>query len=148
MLLEEGDCSVSHEHFVLRQLVQVRESEWRHEEKALCLQAQHRSAGDQDLHIGAGEQKLFHRGSGGDYLLKVVQHQQEMFLAQCGLHLLDQGPLRCFLDAQRTRDGRHHEIGISDRSQANEAHPIGKGRAHDTSSLNGQARLADPARPP
>lgn len=66
-------------------------------------------AGHHDLETGTGGEQGRHLCGGADHLLEVVEHQQELLLAQIGLELFERRMADDFLDLERLSDGRDNE---------------------------------------
>ncbi len=82
-----------------------------------------------------------------DHLLEVVQHEQQVPLAQRGLHLFLRGDICNFPQAECLGNGRHDAGRVADRGQRHEAGAIGEVCTHDPRDLQGQARFAHTASP-
>ncbi len=113
----------------------------------LVRQVQHDPAGDEDLQTGAAGQEVIERGGGLDHLLQVVQDEQRLARAQMRRELLDQGPVARVAQAERLGHRRHDESGIADRLQRDEADAVGEPVLRLTGDFEGEAGLADAARP-
>ncbi len=109
----------------------------------LGAQTQRLAAGGEDGQARAGcEQAPDVAGRLND-LLKVVQHQQQVPLAQRLPEDLDHRTAGDLVDLQHPGDGGHHELGIPDRCQRDEADPARELLRRLPRRFQGQAGLAD-----
>ena len=81
-----------------------------------------------------------------DHLLDVVEDQQQVLSPQDCSQLLGQRPVAELGQVQRLGDRRQDELGIADRGQRDEDHPICEKALHANGNLLGEARLAHATR--
>ena len=89
-------------------------------------QAQHRTAGYQDLEARNGCQHLIHNRCRFSHLLKVIQHQQQLPVFQVGDQALERGQARCGLNIQRLHDTHWHQGRIILPGQLHKPHALCK----------------------
>lgn len=93
---------------------------------------------------GACLQQSRHVGSGLDDLLHVVQHQQEVAVAQGTPEGLRRRYRAVQPDAEHATDRGQHRLRVADGIQWHEG-DFASGPGHAVGDLEGDARLADPA---
>jgi hypothetical protein len=80
-------------------------------------------------------------------VLEVIQHEQELFVAQVSHEVLEKGELPALLQAKGIPDGGHQQVRFADGSEPDKTDILGKLLSHLASQGQGQARLAYPRRP-
>jgi hypothetical protein len=80
-------------------------------------------------------------------LLKIIEHQQTLFVGQLVLDLLHEWALSLLAQAQGIGQGGNHQIGVDDRVEGNETGAVNKVGTQVCGGLECQARLARPTRP-
>src|SRR5260370_40253953 len=76
----------------------------------------------------------------------MVQEQEEVLLAQVPFKQVEQWMISGFFEVKRLGNSRYNEIGITERSQIHEIHPIGEQVAEFCRHLQTQARFPCAAR--
>src|SRR5205807_7828971 len=94
-LNEKGDRRVVQQLLVRWQVERIGQGERRNRKLVFTLHVQYRSAGHQDLDGWTGQEQFNQRGRGFEYLLEIIQQQQEVFVTQERFERLEQRP---FLD--------------------------------------------------
>ena len=107
---------------------------------------QRRPAGHQHLQPATRRQQLGHHRGRGQQVLEVVEQQQHLPAAQMRGERLEQRLAAHLGDPQRPRDGGRNQGGIAQRGQGHDEDPVGVGATEVLGHVQGQTRLADPAR--
>jgi hypothetical protein len=79
-------------------------------------------------------------------LLKVVQHEQHVLVAQISLEASGKGAIRSFVDTQCLGNTRCDQVRLVHWGQLDKVHSVAKIVEQAASDLDGQACLADPGR--
>ena len=114
----------------------------------LAVQVQHNPAADEDLQPRPGRQQLGQQRRGLEHLLEVVDHQQELPVAQVRLQLLQGRPVAPLGDVERRGERRGHQRRVAHGGQGDEGRAVGERRLEGARHRQRQARLADAAGPP
>ncbi len=122
------------------------EGEWWHREGLLPRDLQPYAAGDEHGEPGTGGQERGHQRSGLDHLLKVVQDEQEVTVLQGDSKEVGQWLVTSGTHPQNPSECREDEVGVSDRGEGNQDHPIGKAACQFFGHPQGEPRLADTPR--
>ena len=85
-------------------------------------------------------------GGGGD-LLEVVEHQQQVAVAQGVDQAFDEGAVARLADAECLGDDRRDEVGVGQRRQVDEGDTVGEHAADLRGDAQRQPGFAHPARP-
>src|SRR6266487_3873653 len=144
-LNEKRDRPVVQQLLMRWQVQRIGQGERRHRKLVFPLHMQYCPAGHQDLEGGTGQQQFHQGGRGCEDLLKIIQQQQEVFVAQ---ERFEGGEPRTFLDiaqAQRLGDGGHDQVRVAHSSKLHQAHPVRKRLAQIHRHLLSQLCLADAA---
>jgi hypothetical protein len=88
-------------------------------------------------------EQLQHARSGGDYLLEVVEDEEEVLVAQSRAEAMEEGLPRRLGYAQRLSDGGEDQIGIADGGQRNEIGAICEAPEYTGSHLQSEPCLTD-----
>ena len=88
-------------------------------------------------------QQLGDHWGGHDDLLDVVQHEQQLFVAQKCLQTFDERSVAGLLHVQRLGDDGGDQVGVADRRERHKADPRMKGPTQVERDLQAQARFAD-----
>ena len=123
-----------------------RQAERRDRVDVLDPDAERLAAGDQELDLGARVEQLGRHPGGGRDLLEVVEHQQDLALAQAfGQRLADRtGGHLAHADGATERQDQ--AIGVAAGRHVDERDAVAKPRRLLAGGPDGQARLARPAR--
>src|SRR5260370_42023920 len=87
---------------------------------------QHLAAGRKDLELEASGQQVYHRLCCTNYLLKVVQQEQQLLLPQVLLETFQERLARSLADAERLCDSGHDQRAVADGGKVHEKHAVGK----------------------
>jgi hypothetical protein len=121
---EQGDGVIAAELLGRRQAGEIRQAERRDGVFALPVQPERRAAGRQHPQGRAAGEQLADEGRGGQQMLDIVEHEQQVAVAQVAeQHLLDRRRPG-FLQPEAPHDAGGDEAGIEDRRQGNEADAI------------------------
>ena len=123
------------------QMVRIRQGERRHEELMLGSYVQHHPAGDDYLEMWAGGKEIRHVRSRADYLLEIVQEQQQLLLLQFVLQAFQERLTTHLANAEGLGDGCNDQRGIAHWRQIDEIEAIGEQVAQLRCHLQGQARF-------
>ena len=145
-LCEEHDRLVLGEGRDIRRLPQLRQRERWHWIDNLAGEAQHASTCDEHLHSWRRRKQVAQHGGGCKHLLEVVDEQEQLLRPQRVGHGPQQRLSRRLLDVKGLRDCWQHEQRVADRSQLDKRNAVRELAAAASSSLEGESRLADPAR--
>ncbi len=105
-------------------------------------------AGCQHLHVGRGSQHLRHEpGDGGEQMLAVVHHEQELLGPQVGQQEVEWFGGRLVPQVERCHGSVAHERWIEDFSELDQPRAVAETPAKVGCRPDRQARLADAARP-
>jgi len=112
----------------------------------LPCQVQRRAARHQELQARTRREQTGQVCRRRQHLLEVVEHQQQLSIAQLARQPLRDG-LRsaATTDAQFARDGRGDEQRVANRRQIDEHDAVGEAVLDGPRQLDRQARFADPA---
>jgi hypothetical protein len=124
----------------------LRQRQRSNREPLLARDVQQRATGDEEDQTGAARQEHREVGGAGAYLLEVVQHQQQAFLAQGVGEHLGRGARGILPQAEGSRDRREDQVGGGDGGERDEDHAFWERRRQLLGDAQGQPRLADPAR--
>src|SRR6266849_6309043 len=127
----------------LWQLRAVRGGPRRYREFILAGEVQSGPAGDQQAQVRAGEGQGRHLRGGSSHLLEVIQQQQQVPLAQELQHVIREGAVSGFPQAERLSDGRQDLFWIADGSQGNKTDVVSKGVSDRCGQGQGQACFPD-----
>ena len=139
---KEAYCSLLREHLRRKLLRKIGHRERRDRKLVLSGEVEGGPAGDKQAQARTGGEQGSELRCPLDHLLEVVQQQQQVPLAQSGLHLLFWGECCNFPQAKCLGNGRHDAVGVADRGQRHEAGAIGKAGTQDACDLQSQARFA------
>src|SRR5262249_11448598 len=128
-----------------RQLGAIGQLKRRYGELALAREAQRDPAGDEQLELGTRCQQFGKLRCSLEYLLEVVEQQQQCFLAQIVLEALKQRPASPLRDARWLGDRRDDQGRVADRRQIDDVDAIRKLVERFSRGLQRQASFADPA---
>jgi hypothetical protein len=78
-------------------------------------------------------------------MLEIVEHEQQLLLAQVVLEGRMQGPVADVSQFQGLADGRHYERNVAQGCQADEDHTVREELGAITRRFQGKARLSDAA---
>src|SRR6476646_1036051 len=121
---EQTDRFVLRKRLQRREMFDVRKSQRWNGKFLLAMQMQHHLAGDQHLQLGARRQQLGYRRGCFDNVLKVVQHEQYLLVAEVGSQILGKALPAGFSYVQSLGNSGDHEVGVTDRGQGNEKDPV------------------------
>jgi hypothetical protein len=112
----------------------------------LAPQRQHHAGGDQHLQLGSRGEELLQQRCRLRHLLEVVDHQQELLVAQALLHRLQDGASARLGDGKGPGHRRGDQGGIGHRRQVREEGAILERGEELGRDLEGQAGLAGATR--
>ena len=121
-----------------------RHSERRHPVKALIRRSQRLAARRHHMCCRVGPQQCFgHARRGVDHMLAIIEHKQELLRAE-----RTRDPFGCYrtagdLEPERSSDGDRDKVGIGQRPELGDPHPVGKVGSQVTRDLEAQSRLPD-----
>src|SRR5260370_19131118 len=107
---------------------------------------QHFTARHYYFQTRANSQQFLYEWSSRHDLLEVVQHEQEMPVAQCNLHPIKDGLRSYLLNSKLLRDSGNYQIRFIDRNQRDKTDTIGEVRLHFPRYLIAQPGFADASR--
>src|SRR5262245_36718766 len=108
----------------------------------LALKSEWGAAGDQRLHFGCGAQDRAHQRRRIQYLLEVVEYQQQALGAEPLLEQRDDWNLRTSSDAERLGDGLGNTLCVAHGRQIHEPDTISIFRGQASRNPDRQAGLA------
>ena len=109
----------------------------------LLAQPERRTAGGEDLQRWARGQKVAELRGRIEDMLAVVEHEENLTWAQGGDDSGNVSSVAPHTDGEG--DGGKDEVGVTERGEVDEHHPIGEGRRHVPGDRQSEASLADPA---
>lgn len=115
-------------------------------ESNLSLNVEGGAAADEQLHLGTRREDLRQGRSGVQYVLEVIDDEQDVLRPQVIDELLFDGLRVDWLNSERLSQYLRHEGGVPNRSQRHEDGSIGKLLRHHLGRRERQARLTDPRR--
>lgn len=119
----------------------------RHRHGVLACHPKQYPARHQDRQARATRQQPGQDRRGGEDVLEVVHHEQDVRRVECRRHGIVHEGGAGRLNVNRVSDRRGHQAGVADRLQWDEADTVGEGVSQIGGELEGEARLADAARP-
>ena len=118
----------------------------RRDKLVLAVELEQCPAGDQDFQGGSRFQQLDEQRRGGYQVLEVVQHQQQLLVAEPGFEVM-QLPLAAGVrQIQRPQDGRGQVPAVGDGGQRHKADAVGEVLAQGMRRCQAQPCLADARR--
>ena len=103
------------------------------------------ATGDQHHQVGTGGEECRQLGGGRPDLLDVIEHQQEVPVAQKIAEHLPRGLTPDLSQPELSGNRRQHQTRIDDWGQRDKRHTIRKRSGHILSHAQGEASLANPA---
>ena len=94
---------------------------------------------------GRGGEQVADQRRGRQHLLEVVEHQEQVPVAEVPRHAVGQRPVARLPHAEGLRDRRGDEGGVADRGEGDEDDAVGEVAAQLLRDPQGEARLADAA---
>ena len=94
---------------------------------------------------GASASRVAERRRRGQHLLEVVEHEQELLVAQVLDQRLERALARLLAQAERLRDRRHDELRLADRRELDEGRAVREPLAHAGGELEREPGLAGAA---
>src|SRR5215470_15911042 len=110
------------------------------------MQMQYFTAGDQQFQLKAHLQQFTEQGCCSDYLLKVVEHQQELLVLQVIFQEIQERSVTHFSECQSLSDGGNNQSVVADGSEWDEIDPIGKAIEQVSGDVQGEAGFAHTSR--
>ncbi len=126
----------------------LRQRQRRHPVDDLSADAERLTAGGEQAHPRASpDEGIGGLGARVDQVLAVVEDDQDVLRDQGVEQGLQGGPAGLRDDPERSGDGRRHGLGVGDRGQFDQPHPVAAAVEQLGGHLQAQPRLAAPAGP-
>jgi hypothetical protein len=113
----------------------------------LLLAGEPLAGSDEDGGAGRRSQNVLDQGDGGQQMLQVVEHEEELAVAEGGQQLIDDGLVAAQGHAQRLGEGTGDVSGPADGRQREPDDAVAVARGELEGRLRGEMGLAHAARP-
>ena len=121
---EERDGVVLGEVLRGGQVPRVRHRERRHGVLVLAPDVENLAAAGENRQARCRGEQLAHERRAGDDLLEVVEHEEDLTVAQVVLERVEHGPVRLLAKADRLGDRARQQRRVGDRRQLDEEHAV------------------------